>query len=210
MYFTKFCKLALPLMKVNTMFRRKTKAYDCQPTTTILELINLVRKDYDISNTNFGAQLDGKILKYTDKVGQLGLNNDSVILLNIEASASAQPMRRPIYIPRRTDIDSDMKAPDNLEDRISRLVALFPQGQAPDREIIITALENSNYNTDRAADYLLPPNEKTESPLTTDQKREIVELTKLGYTPGTAIQIYFACENLDQAKALIITLPKEV
>lgn len=190
-------------MKATVMFRKKEFKYDYDPKTTVGDLINRVREDNKIQNTNFGVQLDGRILKHNDLVSKLQLKDDSVILMNIEAAASAQPVRRRICIPRRTDIDSDMKRPPDIEDRINKLKSLFPPGQEPDNDTILTALENSYWNLDRAVDYLFPPNDKPESPLTAQQKKDIHELIELGYTPGIAIQVYFASSNLEQAKELL-------
>lgn len=201
-------------MEVQVSYKKKpAKTYNVNKTTTVRELIDMVRADNNISHNNIIAALNGFDLKPTDKLGQISFKEGNLIQMYVGAASSAQPIRRHICIPRRTDIEPEPIPDDELEAKIELLQSIFADSpeQAPDRESIIAALENSCYNVDRAIDYLLPPKEEAEYQFNDKQKKDIIELTKLGYTPGTAIQVYFACEEeLEPAKKLIVSIEKEV
>lgn len=195
-------------MEVKVKFQgTNAKTYNIDPQTTVGELIEKVKKDNSQEKSNVAAILDERKLNPSEIISQLHLKENSDILMYVEASHSAPPKRKRIAIPQRTDIDYDMKAPADLEDRISQIQQLFDgTDKVPDRETIITALENSYYNLDRAVDYLLPVTQKPESSLTEQEKKDIVHLSNLGYKPGTAIQVYFQC-NKDLQKSIdMITL----
>lgn len=194
-------------MEVKVKFQGgNAKSYNIDPQTTVDELIEKVKKDNSQQRSKVIAMLDERKLNPSEIVSQLQLKENSEILMYAEAFKSAPPTRKRIAIPQRTDIDYDMKAPDDLEDRIAQIEMLYEGAEKPSRETIITALENSYYNLDRAVDYLLPVNQKPESSLTEQEKKDIVHLSNLGYKPGTAIQVYFQC-NKDLQKSIdMITL----
>lgn len=198
------------MQEVTVLYKKTTKKYNYDHKTTVKQLIDRVRADNKIGNPNFSAKLNGTKLDGKKLIWSLGIKEGTIIHVYPESPASdPAPKVKRICIPRRTDIDTEMTAPSDIEERIQDLAALFPPGQVPDRETIYTALENSYWNLDRAVDYLFPPNEKPESTLTPEEKKDIIDLTKTGkgYSPETAIQVYFACDkNLEIAKNIIQTI----
>ena len=103
-------------MQVQVSYNKKeAKTYNASRTTTVKELIDMVKADYNVPNANISAVLNGFKLKPSEKLSQISLKEGNIIQMYVEAAASAQPVRKRLCIPRRTDIDAEMKAPPDLE-----------------------------------------------------------------------------------------------
>ncbi|KAK8866690.1 hypothetical protein M9Y10_009657 [Tritrichomonas musculus] len=188
---------------------REVFPLEIDSSATVSNVINQVRRSYH--NTPYQSyilKLNGQNLNSTDKIISLDIDANSVFIMDYDAPGSHPPVRKQLRIPRRTDIDTDMKEPTDIQQRIETLRSLFPTGKAPDDETIKTALENSYWNLDRAVDYLLPTIDKTEDPLTQEDKDNIVKLKEInGSSAEEVIQIYFACDKkMELAQKLLAEL----
>lgn len=188
--------------------KRESFSLEIDSSATASKVINQVKNSYhNTPYQHYYLEYRGSRLNPTDKIISQDIDETSVFMMNYDRQESL-PNKRQLCIPRRTDIDPSMREPSDLQMRIESIRSIFPESEAPDDETIKMALKNSYWNLDRALDFLLPANEKSEEPLTQEDKENIIKIKKQnGNSVEEIIQAYFACDKkMDMTLILLSSL----
>lgn len=188
--------------------KRESFSLEIDSSATASKVINQVKKSYhNTPYQHYYLEYRGSRLNPTDKIISQDIDETSIFMMNYDGPGSL-PNKRQLRIPRRTDIDPSMREPSDLQMRIESIRSIFPESEAPDDETIKMALKNSYWNLDRALDFLLPPKEKSEGPLSQEDEENIIKIREQnGNSTEEIIQAYFACDKkIDMTLILLSSL----